>query len=254
VPEEQRFVTRHLFKQGTRDQLGRDFVWYLDDFMDEWRYPRNALMLERREWGNFYGYPLELREGDRVIARGDELWRELKARVKRSNEIFDEIRHIERRVIGEINHGLERIRLEERRLELRGELTAEEQTAFAERRAVLDAAYAVIQQQLDQLYLDMRRDTLVAEIMDGRQVEISLANVVRASQPNAMGLLSKFAYYGDRLWEFLSDDPREANTEGGIFPAIFGTVTMVFVMSIIVTPLVSSPPSTCANTPSRARC
>ena len=26
---------------------------------------------------------------------------------------------------------------------------------------------------------------------------------------------------------FLSEDPREANTEGGVFPAIFGTVLMV---------------------------
>ena len=30
-----------------------------------------------------------------------------------------------------------------------------------------------------------------------------------------------------RLWEFVSGDPRESNTEGGIFPAIFGTVMMV---------------------------
>jgi phosphate transport system permease protein len=33
------------------------------------------------------------------------------------------------------------------------------------------------------------------------------------------------------------DDPREANTEGGIFPAIFGTVMMVLLMSVMVTPL-----------------
>jgi phosphate transport system permease protein len=38
------------------------------------------------------------------------------------------------------------------------------------------------------------------------------------------------------VWDFLSDDPREANTEGGIFPAIFGTVLMVLLMSMLVTP------------------
>ena len=31
-------------------------------------------------------------------------------------------------------------------------------------------------------------------------------------------------------------DPRESNTEGGIFPAIFGTVMMVFLMSFAVVP------------------
>src|SRR5690606_41285151 len=30
--------------------------------------------------------------------------------------------------------------------------------------------------------------------------------------------------------------PREANTEGGVFPAIFGTVFMVLLMSVIVPP------------------
>ncbi|HFQ91663.1 MAG TPA: phosphate ABC transporter permease PstA, partial [Chromatiales bacterium] len=37
-------------------------------------------------------------------------------------------------------------------------------------------------------------------------------------------------------WEFVSDEPREANTEGGIFPAIFGTIMMVMLMSVFVTP------------------
>ena len=51
-----------------------------------------------------------------------------------------------------------------------------------------------------------------------------------------MGLGTKMTVYFKKLWEFLSDDPREANTEGGIFPAIFGTVMMTLVMALIVTP------------------
>jgi phosphate transport system permease protein len=42
--------------------------------------------------------------------------------------------------------------------------------------------------------------------------------------------------YGSRLWEFLSGDPRESNTEGGILPAIFGTVMMVLLMSVLAVP------------------
>jgi phosphate transport system permease protein len=52
-----------------------------------------------------------------------------------------------------------------------------------------------------------------------------------------MNLFQKSAYYLANLWEFLTDDPRESNTEGGIFPAIFGTVMMVLIMSVLVTPL-----------------
>jgi phosphate transport system permease protein len=71
---------------------------------------------------------------------------------------------------------------------------------------------------------------------DGREIEMSLGKVVRAYQPNAMSSLGKLQFYGAKLWEFVSDDPREANTEGGIFPAIFGTVMMTLIMAVIVTP------------------
>src|SRR6185436_10689111 len=42
--------------------------------------------------------------------------------------------------------------------------------------------------------------------------------------------------YLGRLWEFVTGDPRESNTEGGIFPAIFGTVMMVMIMSMMAVP------------------
>lgn len=60
--------------------------------------------------------------------------------------------------------------------------------------------------------------------------------MVHAYQPNAMGTMTKIGFYFSKVWEFLSDDPREANTEGGIFPAIFGTVMMTLIMAMIVTP------------------
>ena len=43
-------------------------------------------------------------------------------------------------------------------------------------------------------------------------------------------------FYFNKLHEFITEEPREANTEGGIFPAIFGTVMMVLLMSVLVTP------------------
>jgi len=68
-------------------------------------------------------------------------------------------------------------------------------------------------------------------------VDISLNKIVAATQPNAMNVLEKLGHYFKNLWHFLSGDPREANTEGGIFPAIFGTVLMVLLMTVLVTPL-----------------
>ena len=35
-------------------------------------------------------------------------------------------------------------------------------------------------------------------------------------------------------WEFVSAAPREGMTQGGIFPAIFGTVLLVLIMTVAV--------------------
>jgi phosphate transport system permease protein len=51
-----------------------------------------------------------------------------------------------------------------------------------------------------------------------------------------MSWLDRAGHYAGSFWLFLTEDPREANTEGGIFPAIFGTVMMVLLMSVLVTP------------------
>src|SRR5690606_13594355 len=46
----------------------------------------------------------------------------------------------------------------------------------------------------------------------------------------------KVGIYLSRWKEFLTAEPREANTEGGVLPAIFGTVAMTLIMVVIVAP------------------
>jgi phosphate transport system permease protein len=71
----------------------------------------------------------------------------------------------------------------------------------------------------------------------GESIQVSVANVVRAYPANQLGVVGKLRIYGGRWWEFLSTAPRDANTEGGVFPAIVGTVVMTFFMSLAVVPL-----------------
>jgi phosphate transport system permease protein len=52
-----------------------------------------------------------------------------------------------------------------------------------------------------------------------------------------MGTGERVGHYAAGLWEFLSGQPRESNTEGGIWPALFGTCLMVLLMTIAVVPL-----------------
>jgi phosphate transport system permease protein len=236
IPEEQMVVTRHLLKLGNRDVTGRDFSYFIDDFMGEWRYPADMTVLERREWGDFYGQPLRLLEHDRAVAEGEGVWPEFQERLKRSNALFDQIRRIERHEIGTINFRLERVRLDQRRAELRGTLTPELEREFDEQRAALNGEYQVLQERLDALIAEARRDAVVMRVAGGQEVAVRLDRIVKAWQPNAMSVPAKVGFYIGSFFDFIFGYPREANTEGGIFPAIFGTVVMVLVMSIIVTP------------------
>ncbi|WP_205901576.1 phosphate ABC transporter permease PstA [Pseudomonas viridiflava] len=237
VPESgPEFMTRELLKVGNRDLNPSDFTWVIGEWLTDESRPVDLMTLERREWGNFYGYLVNVKEDGRVVAEGEAAWPTLQERIKRVETLADELYALEKKDIGAINHGIERLRLQARKLELDGRLDAAAQADMAVERAELDARYAAIEDRLGALHQAFDRDSLTARDANGKEIEISLGKVVHAYQPNAMGTFTKLSFYFKKLWEFLSDDPREANTEGGIFPAIFGTVMMTLIMAVIVTP------------------
>jgi phosphate transport system permease protein len=236
VPDDLEFMQRDLMKLGNRDVYGGDFKWVMDASLSNKTYPANIIALERREWGNFYGFIDTIKENGNTVANGDSAWDELTQRIERALSIYADIHAIEKVEIGGINSRMERLRLKQRRLELEGQDTPANLLEVSEDRAALDAEYRALQAQLTQLYEQISRDTLTAKTVEGATVEIDLSKIVRAYQPNAMSLAEKIVFYAEKIVEFVSEDPREANTEGGIFPAIYGTVLMVILMSIIVTP------------------
>ena len=241
VADDVELITRHLFKLGNRDVSGRDFVWFLETGMDEWEYPIDAISIERREWGNFYGYPVAIKEQDAVVSelKSADFWQQLDARIERALDLHSQIQRIEKTDIGRINRQMDELRLDRRRMELDGASSAQLAAAdvgFAERRAALEAEYTVIKQSRDDILAQATRDKLIARTADGKEVVIAFDHIVRVTRPNDLSVIGKLGEYLERFWEFMSAEPREANTEGGIFPAIFGTLTMVIVMSIMVTP------------------
>ncbi|MDB2374703.1 phosphate ABC transporter permease PstA [Gammaproteobacteria bacterium] len=231
---------RELVKLGNRDVTGADFAWLLSRYISDIRYPANVVVLERREWGNFYGFLSGVKEsGERVVeGAGDDaaLWEEFEQRLSRTLAIHDEIYRIEKQEIGEVNYALERLRLNQRGLELDGAFDAETKAEFAAQREELGAEYVLLQQDLVVLNQTIERDSAQFLAANGAEVEVEFADIVRAYRPNQMGFAEKLLTYFAKLGEFLTDEPREANTEGGISPAIFGTVMMVLLMSVFVTP------------------
>lgn len=230
------WVNRYLIKTGNRDYYGVDFRWFVEPSMGVKHYPEKAMVIERREWGNFYGYLRGLKVNGQPVNPDSDLWTIFQKTIEENRRTFNQIRHIEKDLIGSTNYQMERLRLKERGLELEGVTDHGKIQAIATEREQLQQEYDGLIEQLSGLYQTLNKDSFIATLADGEEVELPIAKVVRAYQPNKMTLLDKTGFYFEKLWEFMSDEPREANTEGGIFPAIFGTVMMVIIMAIIVTP------------------
>lgn len=237
VPEGISSVERISIKQGNRDQGQPDFRWVFADTLKNIQYPEDIVVLERFEWGSFYGRLKSVSENGNEVAAGPAAWEALQDRLDRSNSLLADMTDIEKGEIGEINFGLESLRLEEKRLQLENALTDTETARIAAEREALNARYTKLAEKLESLKQAGMRDSATFVTPQGNDVTIPLNKIVAATQPNAMNMFEKVGHYFKNLWHFLSGDPREANTEGGIFPAIFGTVLMVLLMTVLVTPL-----------------
>ncbi len=229
-------LIQYLIKTGNRDVTGGDFRWIEERKIKEQSDPEAMLVIERREWGNFYGQLLEVQENGKTVAKGEQAMPELQFRLAAALEIAEKIVQIEKKEIGAINYGLERLRLKQKKLQLENQWNSDTEKEFAADKADYDAQYQSHQAELGNLYKEIRRDSIIAKTDTGADIKIPLAKIVKVYQPNAMSIFGKTGFFFHKIYEFMTDEPREANTEGGVFPAIFGTVVMVIIMAIIVTP------------------
>ena len=235
IEDDVEYVERMLLKTGNRDITGQDFRWILTPMIVQETQPLSAVAVEREEWGTFFGRLLGLEQGGELYERSD-LWEAFQSSLDRAIDLREQIEELEKDEIGSINYRLERLRLKQRSLELDGEDDPEALAEIQQERLQLQEEYQGYAGELDSLNQEIRRDVVIMETADGRRVELPLHTVIDAWRPNAMGLTAQIGHYFAKAWSFITDDPREANTEGGIFPAIYGTILMVLLMTVVVTP------------------
>jgi phosphate transport system permease protein len=221
------------FHVGNRDVYGQDFRWIPRTALHDFSTPADAVLVERLEYGPFIGRVKSLEQGGQPIAQGDAALAAIGARLSGAIRLQRSIRRIEKKDVGALNSQIEALRLEQHRLETKGADTGQ----LAGRSQQLQASYAAAEARLATLRAEAGAVTVTLITADGQTKTLPLASIVRMVPANAIGVFGKSRIYLSRLWEFLWDDPRESNTEGGIFPAIFGTVMMVLIMSILVVPL-----------------
>ena len=227
---------RTKLRVGNRDLYGADFVWVDDPKIVRREHPANVAVIERTEWGLLLGEVREIRDGGAAVASGAGALAELRRRMPDAARLRREIRRVERTDIGAINHAQENVRLGLRQRELKGVTSGPEVAALRARMASLQAEYKTHEGRLTALR-ERQTGTVVIAADGGTSKELPIAQVLDVFLPNTMSVPARAGHYVAKVWSFVSDDPRESNTEGGVFPAIFGTVMMVVIMSIMVTPL-----------------
>jgi len=109
-------------------------------------------------------------------------------------------------------------------------------TALEDDLATLETDYRALAAEARALRAQQREGQLTYRLPTGEEFSRPLGEFIRFHRPNAMGWVARATTFVGNFWRFLSEDPREANTEGGIFPAIFGTFVMTVLMSVLVMP------------------
>lgn len=200
-----------------------------------------VVQLERIEFGDAIGFPVDLTLADGSQITDPKAIKEaLYDTIKANNQRLNDFTRIEKKQIGRINHKIEAIRLEQR--VLRDRLGPDAAAASPEM-AELEAALAELQTDYTKLAAEAKilrerrtQDSLLLRLPTGEERRIGFDNITQAHFPNEMSLSAKLDFFVTQIWRFTTHAPRESNTEGGIFPAIFGTFVMTLLMSIAVMP------------------
>ncbi len=214
---------------GNKDAYGQSFRYIAIDDAASTEFPIDAIVIERMEYGHAVGLPvaLALPNGDRLEAGADDFDAALSRALIEVRKHRKELLKIEKKQIGRINHAMTRLRLAP------GKLATPE---GIEQQAALQAAYEKLAAEAARLRAELANGQLIIRLFTGEERGIPLGQVVHVHYPNRMTVREKVAFFLHGIRAFVADEPREANTEGGIFPAIFGTFVMTLLMSLAVMP------------------
>ena len=205
-----------LYFTANRDLDGYVWDWLAVDDIVAINRPQDLIVLERRRHGEFIGRLVAVGDAESLAldAMPQASWSQLQARLAELEALHEE-----------------RDQLRQERLKpLLQRLEADPDDTQAQHEL------AAVNAQMRHLQQALRGYAAVVESIDGRRLMQPLDVVLRAWQPNAMSLAQKVTAWGRGVWRFLAEGPRDGNTAGGVWPAIFGTMLMVVLMSLLVTP------------------
>jgi phosphate transport system permease protein len=240
VQERGGVAERRQIRTANYELTNEHYTWVSDFEVQEESLPEWAIVIERLEWGRFYGFPERFVVGGETIAtEPSAVWEQFERHHERTRDRWEHVRDLQLE-IAEVNARIEESRQAQREVELEGGRGTPEFEAAGRRLKEAQGAgaaeIAAITERITAARTENARYRLVMKTADGQEKDLELAQIVRAYPANQLSVLDKIAVYASRWIEFVADEPREANSEGGVWPAIFGTVVMTLVMSILVVP------------------
>lgn len=235
LEDDEDFATRLSIKIANRELYPADFISVLQMQLDDPTTPKEWAVIERSSGGYFFGKLVAFQDGENLYT--NDIQSVLNKKLDDAETLRHEIDSLVVDQLKELGWKLEQLRLEKRKHELNDTLTESFLKENQTKKERIEKALATLDLQLDGLRLQLSGYALIVEDMTGSQVSIPLEDILDYWYPNQMSLPDKVMHWGKQVWKFLSEDPRESNSEGGVFPAIFGTVFLVIIMSIIVMPL-----------------
>ncbi|MCF6314245.1 MAG: phosphate ABC transporter permease PstA [Verrucomicrobiales bacterium] len=232
IPEIQLFV-------GNRDVYGFGFKFIDEHDVLQRTFPKGILLVERMEYGDLIAFPVKLQLADgKVIEAGDQGFdEELQRAVQRASDRRHEITHLERGEIGRVNQKMERLKMRLKKTELKGGNVKQVAAETKLEQDELQERYEKMAAEAAGLRARQKEETFHYRLVTGEQGSLELGGVVCFYYPNQLSTWTKLGHFFSSIWGFLSEEPREANTEGGVFPALFGTFVMTLIMCILVVPI-----------------
>ncbi len=238
------YANRRLVRTGNYDLTGTRFHWVPEYDVESEKRPEWPIMFERMEWGVFYGYPKAfIIDGETVAEEPAAIWEQFRRYHPGIRKRWQERKRLETLDIGRANREEEQARLAYVEAQLRHRQERLDDASLEAARLLFETTFEKVRAEHARITSQIRalnelnaRYAILMVTAEGQEKALHLDHVVRAHPANRLTLAGKMGVFLSRWREFLLDDPREANQEGGVFPAIIGTVTMTLVMTMFAVP------------------
>ena len=228
---------------GNRDAFGYSYKYIDENRIRKTNFPDRAIKIERREYGSLIGELEALTwKGETRFFPDIEGISFLSEAVKISMRRWEKIEKLEKtdlhRLTLQIEKKSRKMSKIERKTSKKKSMNPDEERDQLRREIdALTARAETLSQEIVELRHLQLENTLAVRLANGETTRIPVSQVMDFHFPNRLSLGGQVVRFLKGLWLFIVDSPRAANTEGGIFPALFGTLVMTLLMSVAVMPL-----------------